>query len=628
MVRRRLFGELTDSKARDRTVEAFGRMYRQNGTDFPIACREVAYEQQIRASYPIHPEVFERLYEDWSTMERFQRTRGVLRLMAATIGVLWESNDRAPLIMPGSLPLEHPRVRQELTRYLGDAWNAVVDSDIDGDRAASVAIDKEVPRMGQVQACRRVARAIFLGGVPTKATRGIEDVRIKLGTVQPGQQIAVYADALSRMRESLTYLYSSGSGRYWFAVQPNLNRTVADRASKLDDRDVWAELEKRMRLAPSRAEDVPDEDRTRLVVLPPSVGHKRANEESGAFALARAMLESRGTSPRRYRNMLLFLAADADALDTLVGETRRYLAWKSVLQDAIELNLEKAQVKQCEEALSSGDKTVGIQLENAYLWLLVPHQEEAILPPNTPMPFDAVRLSQGHDFGASGTVLQRASYRAATDGHLIGRWSPALLLRELDRYHLWPEDGGHVGVRQLWQYLATYLYLPRLKDREVLLATIKAGAASTDFFGYATSVDGQSGYQGLYFRRQPATVYDDETSVIVKPDEARAAPNGGQKVGNVNDGKKGYGGGGGAIGAIVEAPTTFFGSVDLDALRLSSSASQVGSEVVQHLAALLGADVKVRLEIEAHLPGGVPEHVLRTVTENARTLKFRTAEFE
>lgn len=81
-------------------------------------------------------------------------------------------------------------------------------------------------------------------------------------------------------------------------------------------------------------------------------------------------------------------------------------------------------------------------------------------------------------------------------------------------------------------------------------------------------------------------------------------------------------------GAMVEAPTTFFGSIDLDALRLSSSAGQVGSEVVQHLAALLGADVKVRLEIEARIPGGVPEHVLRTVTENARTLKFRTAEFE
>jgi hypothetical protein len=75
-------------------------------------------------------------------------------------------------------------------------------------------------------------------------------------------------------------------------------------------------------------------------------------------------------------------------------------------------------------------------------------------------------------------------------------------------------------------------------------------------------------------------------------------------------------------------PTTFFGSVDLDTLRLSSSAGQVASEVVQHLAALLGADVKVRLEIEARIATGVPDHVVRTVTENAHTLKFRTAEFE
>jgi hypothetical protein len=89
----------------------------------------------------------------------------------------------------------------------------------------------------------------------------------------------------------------------------------------------------------------------------------------------------------------------------------------------------------------------------------------------------------------------------------------------------------------------------------------------------------------------------------------------------VHDGQGSYSG-------ASSSPTTFFGSVDLDTLRLSSSAGQVASEIVQHLAGLLGAEVKVRLEIEAHIPGGVPDHLLRTITENARTLKFRTAEFE
>jgi predicted AAA+ superfamily ATPase len=686
VVRRRLFGDLADTKARERTVEAFGRLYRTNASDFPAECREAAYEQQIRASYPIHPEVFERLYDDWSSMERFQRTRGVLRLMAVVISVLWEAGDRSPLIMPGSLPLADARVRQELTRYLGDAWNAVVDSDVDGAHAASGAVDSAIPRMGQVQACRRVARTVLLGSVPTKATRGIEDNRIKLGCVQPGEQIAVYADALGRLRETLTYLYSSGSGgRYWFGVQPNLNRTVADRAGKLEDADVWAELERRMRqwkmgagvefagvhLAPQRPEDVPDEDRARLVVLAPRVGHRKTNEESAAVALARAMLDSRGAAPRRYRNMLLFLAADSDALETLMGETRRLLAWQSVQRDVASLNLDKGQVEQCAQAIANGESAVTQQLENAYVWLLAPAQEEAIMPPGVPTQIDATRLSSGNDLSSLGTVLQRASYRAVTDNHLITRWGPKLLQLDLQRFILW-QGGEHLSVRQLWQYLASYLYLPRLKDKEVLLATIRAGAAATDFFGYAMGVDGSGQYQGLYFGRQPATVFDEAGSLIVTPEAARAAlarqaeragapaeavdvgagqlwdgatatgasaaarAAAGGAVMREGNGASAYSPAAGQPGAAPAAtanatptaPTAFFGSVELDPLLLSSAAGQVGQAVIQHLAGLLGAEVKVRLEIEAHIPGGVPDKAQRDVTENARTLKFRTAEFE
>lgn len=215
-------------------------------------------------------------------------------------------------------------------------------------------------------------------------------------------------------------------------------------------------------------------------------------------------------------------------------------------------------------------------------------------------------------------------------------------------------------MRQLWQYLASYLYLPRLKDKEVLLATIRAGAAATDFFGYAMGLDAQGQYQGLYFGRQPGTVFDEEGSVIVTPEAARAAqarqaeaaseaaasvmtamggetgatlrpgasPAAGPRVTKENG--DGYHAPAPAATAPTapSAPTTFFGTVELDPLRLSTEVGQISQAVIQHLAGLLGAEVKVRLEIEAHLPGGAPDKVQRDVTENARTLKFKTAEFE
>ena len=168
IVRRRLFQPLSDEAMADRdaTAEAFGRLYRSQRSDFPAECTEIAYEARVKAAYPIHPEVFDRLYQDWSAIDRFQRTRGVLRLMAATIDSLWRSEDRSPLILPCSIPLGDPQVTNELAGRLPDYWNPVIDSDIDGPNSWSFKIDRDTPHLGALHATRRVARTIFVGATP------------------------------------------------------------------------------------------------------------------------------------------------------------------------------------------------------------------------------------------------------------------------------------------------------------------------------------------------------------------------------------------------------------------------------------------------------------------------------
>jgi predicted AAA+ superfamily ATPase len=167
------------------------------------------YEKRLQAAYPIHPEIFDRLYNDWSTLVKFQRTRGVLRLMAAVIHSLWEKGDRTPLILPSTIPIDDQRVQFELTRYLSDNWVPVLEKDVDGPNSLPFRIDGEVPNLGKLHACRRVARAIYLGSAPTAeaAHRGIEDRRVKVGCVMPGESPAVFGDALRRLSAAATYLY-------------------------------------------------------------------------------------------------------------------------------------------------------------------------------------------------------------------------------------------------------------------------------------------------------------------------------------------------------------------------------------------------------------------------------------
>jgi predicted AAA+ superfamily ATPase len=653
IVRRRLFSPIKDEASRDEVCRAFSRMYADSGTDFPQECKEGTYLERLRAAYPIHPEVFDRLYDDWSTLERFQKTRGVLRLMAAAIHELWVRGDQSLLILPGSIPMDAQKVRDELTRYLPDGWNTVVDKDVDGDRSEPYRIDNENPRLGQVMAARRVARTIFLGSAPSvrdQRVRGIEDVRIRLGVVQPGESIAVFNDALARLLDRLTHLYS-GNRRFWYDLPPNLRRTVEDRASRLETSEVEAEIERRLRgvadserrrrrerdqelfkgihTCPAGSGDVPDEQEARLVVLPPAKGHKNNRKDSPAMVAAGEILEKRGTAARQYRNMLVFVCPDEELVESLTQEVRRFLAWKSVVEDAEALNLDAHQRRLATESQARSDETVQVRLHETYCWLLVPTQEGT-----GPIVWEATRIAGGNE-----TYIAKAQKKLRSAEQLIVRWSPALLKMELDRW-LW-KNQPHIGLKRLWEYLTSYCYLPRLRDSEVLLDAIREGIRSRDYFGYATSVGEQGRYQGLQFGSAGGSVYLDDTSVLVRPEVAQKQQADDQEAHGLlyrpaeprqtemsGTGKAAESAPGEVTAPTATRPTRFYGSVTLDPTRVGRDAGRVAEEVIQHLTGLIGSKVEVTLEIQADVPQGVPDNAVRTITENCRALKFKTHGFE
>ena len=125
------------------------------------------------------------------------------------------------MILPSSIPIDDPRVQFELTRYLSDNWVPVIEKDVDGPNALPLRIDGQNNMFGKLSACRRVARAVYMGSAPTSkaANKGMEDRRIKLGCVMPGESPAVFGDALRRLSGAATYLYQDGA-RYWYSTSP------------------------------------------------------------------------------------------------------------------------------------------------------------------------------------------------------------------------------------------------------------------------------------------------------------------------------------------------------------------------------------------------------------------------
>ncbi len=647
IVRRRLFEPIAGNmfKQRDLTARAFADLYQAQAAEFPPECRSGDYERRIQAAYPIHPEIFDRLYTDWSTLVKFQRTRGVLRLMAAVIHSLWEKGDRSPLILPSTVPIDDPRVQFELTRYLSDNWVPIIEKDVDGPNSLPLRIDGEVPNLGKVSATRRVARTIYLGSAPTAAAahRGLEDRRVKLGCVMPGETPAVFGDALRRLASAATYLYQDGP-RAWYATQPTVTKLAEDRAEQLkrDPDKVAAELEARLRADLKRAgdfsrihpmprsgADVPDDYDARLVVLPAEHGYTKESGNAAETA-AKAILESRGNAPRLYRNTLVFLAADKVRLQDLDEALRKYLAWSSIVAEKEALNLDPHQTRQAETQKQAADGAVTARLPETYQWLLVPEQST----PQVPVVWQASRLT------GSDALAVRASKKLRSDELLISSLGSTILRKHLDDVPLW--RGDHVAVKQLVDDFARYLYLPRLAGPEVLVQAIRDGLAlltwRADTFGYAESYDeGASRYRGLH-GGHGVSVSADSAGFLVKPDVASKQLDAETPPPEVPTPSVGPGGGEPGPrpgpGETPPAPPAaqqlrrFHGSVRVDSTRVGRDAGRIADEVIAHLAGQMGAEVTVTIEIEARLPNGATDQLVRTVTENSRTLKFDSQGFE
>ena len=644
IVRRRLFEPLAGPEAfkqRDVTARTFADLYRTQRVEFPSECGTVDYERRIQAAYPIHPEIFDRLYSDWSTLAKFQRTRGVLRLMAAVIHSLWESGDRNPLILPSTIPIDDSRVQNELTRYLADNWTPVIETDVDGANSLPLRIDAEVPNLGKFSATRRVARTVYLGSAPTTAAahRGIDDGRVKLGCVSPGEAPAMFGDALRRLAASATYLYQDGA-RVWYDIQPTVTKLAEDRAVELIRKPDAAarELEQRLNkdlrqrgdfqrihCLPSSSADIPDDMETRLVLLNAEQLYSR-DGESPAEVAAKTVLESRGNTPRLFRNTLVFLAADKVRYQDLDEALRRYLAWDSIVAETDELNLDPHQAKQAEVQRQAAADAVTARLPETYQWLLTPQQAS----PQFAIEWKAIRLAGG------GALAERVSKKLRGDELMIVRLAGSMLRYHMDHIPLWRED--HVSVRELAGYFASYIYLPRLAGPDVLSQAAEDGVASLtwemDAFAVADGYDETAQrYRGLKAGGVSVGLLADSTALLVKPVVARkqldaeAPPPPSPTL---------------AVGpqTVIDVPAPqpspapakkarrFHGTVSLDATRVGRDAGVVAEEVIAHLSGLVGADVHITLDIAADIPEGAPEHVVRTVNENSRSLKFSSHEFE
>ncbi len=644
IVRRRLFASIDDGATVEAVCRAFADHYMTHAGELPGETLESHYLDRMRRAYPIHPEVFERLYKDWSSLPNFQRTRGVLKLMARAIHTLWQDNNADLLILPGSLPIYDPAFRGELGSYLPAGWDPVLETDVDGLRSEPVQIETREPKFGGMQACRRVARTIFLGSAPSSVSdlaRGIETERVILGCLQPAQPPHLFRDALGRLETRLTYL-NKGNNRWWLDVRPNLRREMEERKRHIGNDEVVGEIKAAVGrvLLPgifegvhefAQAADVPDDWGLRLVVLPPDAAYGR-NGHSQAQAAAERILRTRGELPRVKQNRLLFVAADGDQVMYLRETARTLLAWRSIVSDIrdLRLNLDALQTRQAEQSQTQARDTLLRLVRETYKWLLAPGQQ-ARNGGIGELEWDIYPLNP-----AAKSLSQEIEAVLGEHELVIREWAPLHLHKLLSAW-FWKPGQPHVPALKVWQDCCSYLYLPRLLNSHVMQATIGTGVMSRDFFGLAQAAEAET-YRGFVFGTTTAVLMD--THLLIEPSAAEtydAAHRPPETSGSAAPGGQGTTARPETVptlsGAAGDKPTQpqprrFYGTVDLPPDSAGLRFAEIASEVIEHFTAKSGTRVRIRVDIEAVHDDGFDQHLVRTVRENGRTLRFVDLGFE
>jgi len=475
-------------------------------------------------------------------------------------------------------------------------------------------------------------------------TKGLTPKDIALGCYQPGEQVAIFGDALRRIAQGSSYL-NEDSGRYWFSTQATIATKARELAQHyLEQREpviqfIHNEVRKtvsgatgrgdfvRVHAIPTGPIDVPDEIETRLVILGASSTHINRQKDTPAIKSAKNIFESRGTSPRVNRNTLVFLAPDHDGFEALLKAGAELLGWNTIVDKQEEYDLSPSTVKQAEARQKTAEQTFELRLPEAFMWLIYPSQASV----TSNIEWVDERLN-GQE-----SLAIRASKKLVSSEQLLTSLGPNSLRKELDTVPLWKSDS--VKIKDLVGYFAQYLYLPRLKSSQVLLDAIEQGLSRmswrTDTFAYADEFDQKSGqYKGLDSGKLIKPIIND-TSLLVKGDVASALMDKQQPTASGLPGLAGQPAGQpippmpGTPMPEVSNPKVFYASVAVkDPSRLAKEAGTLNAEIISLLTGIYGAEAEITIEVRVNVPEGIPETVKKAVNENCKTLKYENFNFE
>ena len=392
IIRRRLFewdGLPDDGQA---TVSAYAEWAAEHARELAGVDRDTVYEQ-FKACYPFHPSVMAVFERKWQSLPRFQRTRGVLRLLALWVAHNYQDEHRKtlkePLITLGLAPLENSMFRSALFEQLGAVELEIpVTTDIAGktSESHSLRLDKEASEeIKKAQLHRKVATTIFFesNGGQSQSQAEASVPEIKTDICGPDINLADVDTVLEGLAGTCFYLQWERN-RYRFGLAPNLNQVLVARRGGVQEKAIDERIRKRTEelfrknsndackvvereFFPKRSNDVKEVPRITLVAM----GIEHPAEERATRDLMETIARDCGSSGRTFKSALVFAAVDPS--ENLHDKAREVLAWEDIDDDdETKKRVDESQLKLLERNRKTAQRDLDEAIFRAYkhLYLL------------------------------------------------------------------------------------------------------------------------------------------------------------------------------------------------------------------------------------------------------------------
>lgn len=355
VVRRRLFDKMEKPEVLELVARKYKDMYHNRRDALPVEADRVAYVERIKKAYPFHPELIDIFRVRWGSDSRFQRTRGVLRLLASIVKDLWQRRSTLvgtqALIQTSDVQLENlPTLQSTITSLMGAQWDSVMHADVIGTISNAYKLDEQNAgnNIGKYHLATAVTTTVLMASVGSSSQKGLSLKQLKLCLLKPDAFQHIDIDStLNQLENIVHYMYRSSIGgeqSYWFQSKPNINILINQAKGDVKGDEINAEVLQmikqsvmtisKVKVLVDPSGDVPEQKQLTFVVMHPKYTVAAGGNVSRSAELAiKQMAQMKGSSQRVYRNTMLYLLCSEAGKAALSMKLREYLACDKIIKE-------------------------------------------------------------------------------------------------------------------------------------------------------------------------------------------------------------------------------------------------------------------------------------------------------